>query len=93
MTKCWQTNKLELDDCIILFLFKYLQPIPVDFQLISMPVELQKFQFLLTAKNTAVMLNQILPEKNSYFEPRHEKTCLRGFRPSKTQTSLLSYRD
>ena len=27
------------------------------------------------------------------FEPRHEKTCLRGFRPGKTQTSLLSYRD
>ena len=26
-------------------------------------------------------------------EPRHEKTCLRGFRPGKTQTSLLSYRD
>ena len=26
-------------------------------------------------------------------EPRHEKTCLRGFRPGKTQTGLLSYRD
>ena len=26
-------------------------------------------------------------------EPRHKKTCLRGFRPGKTQTSLLSYRD
>ena len=26
-------------------------------------------------------------------EPRHEKTCLRGFRPGKTQTSLLSHRD
>ena len=75
------------------FLFKYLQPIPVDFQLISMPVELQNVQFLLTAKNTAVMHNQILPEKISYFEPRHEKTCLRGFWLSTTQTSLLSYRD
>ena len=27
------------------------------------------------------------------FEPRHEKTCLRDFRPGKTQTGLLSYRD
>ena len=27
------------------------------------------------------------------FEPRHEKTCLRGFRPGETQTGLLSYRD
>ena len=26
-------------------------------------------------------------------EPRHEKTYLRGLRPVKTQTSLLSYRD
>ena len=26
-------------------------------------------------------------------EPRHEKTCIRGFRPGKTQTGLLSYRD
>ena len=26
-------------------------------------------------------------------EPRHEKTCLRGFRPGKTQTGLLSYRN
>ena len=27
------------------------------------------------------------------FEPRPEKTCLRGLRPSKTQIGLLSYRD
>ena len=27
------------------------------------------------------------------FWPQHKKTCLRGFRPSHTQTSLLSYRD
>ena len=27
------------------------------------------------------------------FGPRHEKTCLRGFRQSEIQTSLLSYRD
>ena len=26
-------------------------------------------------------------------EPRHEKTCFRGLRPGKTQTSLRSYRD
>ena len=26
------------------------------------------------------------------FEPRHEKTCLRGLRPGKTQPGLLSYR-
>ena len=25
-------------------------------------------------------------------EPRHEKTCLQGFRPGKTQTGLLSHR-
>ena len=27
------------------------------------------------------------------YEPRHEKTCLQDFRPGKTQTSLLSYRN
>ena len=27
------------------------------------------------------------------YEPRHEKTCLRGLPPGKTQTGLLSYRD
>ena len=26
------------------------------------------------------------------YEPRHEKTCLRCFRPGQTQTGLLSYR-
>ena len=26
-------------------------------------------------------------------EPRHEKTCIRDFRPGKTQTCLFSYRD
>ena len=26
-------------------------------------------------------------------EPRHEKTCLWGLRPGKTQTGLLSYRE
>ena len=28
-----------------------------------------------------------------YNEKRHEKTCIRRFRPGKTQTGLLSYRD
>ena len=27
------------------------------------------------------------------YEPHYEKTCLRGLRPGKTQTGLLSYRD
>ena len=27
------------------------------------------------------------------FGPRHEKTCLRGSRPSKAESSLLSYND
>ena len=37
-----------------------------------------------------VFLEQVcIPE----IEQGHEKTCLRGFRPGKTQTSLLSYRD
>ena len=29
----------------------------------------------------------------SRYEPHHEKTCLRGFRPGNTETGLLSYRD
>ena len=42
----------------------------------------------------------LMPKSNSWqnidakiYEPRHEKTCLWGFRPGKTQTGLLSYRD
>ena len=31
--------------------------------------------------------------KSLTYEPCHEKTCLRGFWPGKTQTGLLSYRD
>ena len=27
------------------------------------------------------------------YEPRHDKTCLRGFRPGMAQTGLLSYKD
>ena len=29
----------------------------------------------------------------SHVHARHQKTCLRGLRPGKTQTGLLSYRD
>ena len=32
-------------------------------------------------------------QKQYLFEPRYEKTCLRGLRPGKTQTGLLSYMD
>ena len=34
-----------------------------------------------------------LPCSTGLIEPRHEKTCLWGFRPGKTQTGLLSYTD
>ena len=27
------------------------------------------------------------------YEPQYKKTCLQGFRPGKTQTGLLSYRE
>ena len=30
---------------------------------------------------------------SSLYEPHHEKTCLRGLGPGKTQTTLLTYRD
>ena len=30
--------------------------------------------------------------RNNKFEPRHEKTCLRGLRPGETQTSMHGYR-
>ena len=32
-------------------------------------------------------------DRTKLYENRHEKTCLRRFRPGKTQTGLLSYRD
>ena len=31
--------------------------------------------------------------KLKLYKPRHEKTCLRGLRPGKTQTGLQSFRD
>ena len=38
-----------------------------------------------------LILYFILPVYNIY-EPRHEKICIRGLRPVKTQTGLLSFR-
>ena len=35
----------------------------------------------------------ITPRRATSYGPRHDKTCLRGFRQSKFQTTLLSYRD
>ena len=43
--------------------------------------------------STVVNASFFLPSFSSLFGPRHNKACLRGFRQSKTQTSLLSYRD
>ena len=37
--------------------------------------------------------NIVYEFERSLIEPRHENTCLRGVRPGKTQTGLLSYRD
>ena len=37
-------------------------------------------------------LHKIVSKSRFTFEPRHEKTCLRGLRPGKTQISLRSYR-
>ena len=42
--------------------------------------------------------NEIIGDmiKGQYYRrnlPRYEETCLRGLRPGKTQTSLISYRD
>ena len=42
------------------------------------------------------LLNELHPEKNCLTmslttdEPRHKKTCLRGFQPGKTETGLLA---
>ena len=33
-----------------------------------------------------------LPALQVMYEPRHQKTCLQGLGPGKTQTGLLSYR-
>ena len=43
-----------------------------------------------------VLLSIVIPslweERIGLYEPRHEKTCLRGFRPGKTLTGLPSHR-
>ena len=38
-----------------------------------------------------VVKNLNVRNETKIFEPRHEKTCLRGFRPGKTQTGLRSH--
>ena len=40
-----------------------------------------------------IWVSKTMQRSSFEFEPRHEKTCLRGFRPSKTQAGLISYRD
>ena len=40
-----------------------------------------------------LLMDRHLKTELGIFEPRHEKTCLRGLWPGKTQTSLLSYSD
>ena len=37
--------------------------------------------------------HEITADEQLLIQPRHEKTCLRGLRPGKTPTGLLSYRD
>ena len=47
--------------------------------------------YLTTIKDSysLVHYSQTLRETEFRFEPRHEKTCLQGLRPGKTQTGLL----
>ena len=47
------------------------------------PATLNRLRFLYTKEQ----------EEQAWIETRHEKTCLRGFRPGKTQTGLFSYKD
>ena len=71
--------------------------------------DLANGQLLILPRNTLNIFLKIMPAKIyryysaatyiwDYFfpltiEPRHEKTCIPGLRPVKTQTGLLSYRD
>ena len=41
----------------------------------------------------SVIISSTYQLSDLQYEPRHKKTCLRGFRPGKTQTGMLSYRD
>ena len=45
-----------------------------------------------TFHNSVHKFTFIITPARTWYEPRHEKTCLRGLRPVKTQTSLLSHR-
>ena len=40
-----------------------------------------------------ILAQTIFCEDGFEIEPRQEKTCLRGFRPGKTQTGLRSHRN
>ena len=48
---------------------------------------------LQTAHKENISLEFLMGYFHELPEPRHEKICLRGFRPGKTRTGLLSYRD
>ena len=37
-----------------------------------------------------ITFRKLVKDSLCIFEPGHEKTCLRGFRPGKSQTGLLS---
>ena len=41
---------------------------------------------------TRQLVGQIVMTRYVVYEPRHEKTCLRGFQPGQTQNGLLSFR-
>ena len=46
----------------------------------------------ITSIFSGVLVVQIFTVTGRWFEPCHEKTCLRGFQPVKTQTDLCSQR-
>ena len=54
-------------------------------------VVLKQIQVMNKSNHIFKNICKSMREKGTY-EPRHEKTCLRGLRPGKTQTGLLSYR-
>ena len=58
-----------------------------------MAVELFHVEFLFRLKIKLVSLMPDYKSDGLPTEPRHEKTCLCGLLPGKTQTDLLSYRD
>ena len=58
------------------------------FELINLIVQLTSVVLQLTS----FLIFELIKFIKS-IEPRHEKTCLGFFRPGKTQTGLLSYRN